>query len=85
MLTANDVWVEPEEVAQAIIDMINDTKQYRGGDVLEVLSRSRRLVPLAVPLPSGPGTTVSNSAKQVQELLEELREEKASFVSDHDD
>lgn len=39
MLTANDVWVEPQEVAQATIDMMNGTWHYRGGDVLEVLSK----------------------------------------------
>lgn len=80
MLSDNDEWVEPEEVAEAIMDMIEGKNGYRGGDVLEVLAKSRRLVPQAQPMPSGPGATVSNGKQQVAVLLQELRNERAELL-----
>lgn len=78
MLTTDDEWVEPEEVAEAMLDMIEG--MYHGGDVIEVLAKTRREVPLALPLPSGPGATVSNSQKNMEELLQTIGKQRASIL-----
>ena len=77
MLTDGDQWVMPEEVAEAIVDIIHGAHGYKGGDIVEVLKK-RRLVPLA-ELPSGPGATVSNSAQLIKSIVQQLREEECGL------
>ncbi|KAF2092512.1 NAD(P)-binding protein [Rhizodiscina lignyota] len=77
MLSEMDEWVTPEEVAEAILDVIKGAHEYRGGDVIEVLKNRRRLVPLA-ELPSGPGSTASNSSAVCASIVEQLVREGES-------
>lgn len=78
MLTDEDEWVEPEEVAEAIVDMTEG--MYEAGQVVEVLARRRREVPLALPLPEGPGATVSNGTQMMENLMEALRRERSGHL-----
>ena len=78
MLTEEDEWVEPEQVAEAMVDMIEG--MYHGGDVVEVLAKARREVPLALPLPSGPGATVSNKDWMTAQLFDALRRERSNML-----
>ncbi len=80
MLSETDEWVAPEEVAEAILDIIKGAHGYRGGDVIEVLKDRRRLVPLA-ELPSGPGSTASNSSAMCASIVEQLVREGESESS----
>ncbi|KIX09795.1 uncharacterized protein Z518_00876 [Rhinocladiella mackenziei CBS 650.93] len=53
-----DVLATPEEVAEAML-MVVENAEYEGGTVLEKLKNTTRRVLVDSPLPSGPGSTMS--------------------------
>ncbi|KAG9256365.1 uncharacterized protein F5Z01DRAFT_720516 [Emericellopsis atlantica] len=69
---AKDEWVEPEEVAQAMLDLIQE-EDYAGGTVLEVgKDHVRRVQVLNDPGPQGPGHSVSDAGKGEKEVWDSL-------------
>jgi hypothetical protein len=81
MLSEEDEWMTPEEVAETIVDVIAGACGYKGGDVIEVLKARRRLV-LPAEMPSGPGATASNASMMVSAILEQLRGEGESHANE---
>lgn len=64
-----DEWVEPEEVAVAMLRCCED-EEVGGGVVLEVLkNKTRQVDAFMSPGPEGPGATVSNGATMATEAL----------------
>nr|QTE75997.1 SDR [Scytalidium album] len=67
-----DDWVGPEEVAQAMKDLI-EKEEYIGGTVLEVgKNQTRKVEVLNDPGPHGAGHTVSGSNKGIEEVWQKL-------------
>ncbi|KAL2202458.1 NAD(P)-binding protein [Sarocladium strictum] len=67
-----DEWVEPEDVALAMIGLIEEEK-YVGGTVLEVgKDQTREVRILNDPGPSGAGHTVSDASKGINEVFDIL-------------
>lgn len=65
---AKDAWVTPEEVADAMVELVED-KEYVGGTILEVGHGQRRVVPqFNNPGPSGAGHAVSNVADTIGDV-----------------
>lgn len=72
---SQDVWVQPEEVAEAMLRCITD-EEVVGGYVMEVLkSKTRNVEPFMSAPPEGPGATVANREDGNREALEWLAEE----------
>jgi 3-hydroxybutyrate dehydrogenase len=70
--TVKDVWVEPEEVAEAMLALV-EKEEYVGGTVLEVgKDQLRQVEVLNDAGPSGAGHTVGNAAKGADEVWENL-------------
>lgn len=70
-----DVWVEPEEVADAMLRCVVD-ENVGGGYIMEVLKSKTRNVEWRMdPGPEGPGATVANRSKNDEEVLGWLAEE----------
>lgn len=66
---AKDAWVEPEEVAEAMLRCVED-EEAKGGWVLEVTKgMSRNVTATDTPGPQGPGGGVSNFATNVAEVF----------------
>ena len=70
-----DEWATPEEVALAMLELIEETEcsagKIAGGSILEVGKAQKRLVhERNDPGPSGPGNTVTGIAKAVEEIFE---------------
>lgn len=75
-----DVWVEPEEVAEAMLRCLEDV-EVGGGWVLEVTKgMSRNVLPFNSPPPQGPGGGISNGAVNVAEIFSWLGEEGWGIV-----
>lgn len=73
---SHDTWIEPEEVADAIIDAMVDPK-INGGDVIEVVKDARRMVKTYGDLgPKGRGTSVSKGQEEISKLMKELKKLK---------
>ena len=69
-----DEWVMPDEVAEAMLQCVEDA-DIGGGYVMEVLKGQRRNVTAKNdPGPSGPGSTVSNREALTAEVLQLLAE-----------
>jgi len=67
-----DTLIEPEEIADRMLELVM-RDDYVGGTVLEVgKTHTRKVAVLNDPGPSGPGTTLSNRAKAVEELWDKL-------------
>lgn len=72
--TERDEWVEPEEVAERMLECL-ESKDIAGGWVLEVLKdKARQVNSRDDPGPSGPGSTVANGAILTKEVFEWLAE-----------
>lgn len=72
---SQDIWVEPEEVAEAMLRCVTD-EEVVGGYVMEVLkSKTRNVGFIMDPGPEGPGATVANRGYGDQEVLDWLAEE----------
>jgi hypothetical protein len=70
---SKDVWVTPEEVADAMVELV-ESDEYVGGTILEVGHGHRRVVPLLNnPGPSGVGHSVSNAADSIDDIRNKLR------------
>lgn len=70
-----DAWVEPEEVAEAMIRLLED-QELGGGTVLEVgKGQTRKVAQVNDPGPSGAGHTVSNLVSGYGEVYGWLGEE----------
>lgn len=68
----NDEWVEPEEVAEAMLSLI-EAHKHIGGTVLEVgKHQTRHVEVLNDPGPSGAGHTVSAAGKAKDDIWEQL-------------
>lgn len=66
---AKDAWVEPEEVAEAMLKCVEDD-EVKGGWVLEVTKgMSRNVTATDTPGPQGPGGGISNAAVNVAEVF----------------
>lgn len=63
-----------------MMDLIEGKHGYKGGDILEVTAKSRRLVPEAEPMPSGPGATAANAVVYSQRVLDDLKEERRRLL-----
>ncbi|KAF5546163.1 15-hydroxyprostaglandin dehydrogenase [Fusarium phyllophilum] len=75
---AKDEWVEPEDVALAMLSLI-EKDEYVGGTVLEVgKGQTREVLVLNDVGPSGSGHTVSGLGKGVEEVWEILSQKKYS-------
>ena len=71
---ARDQWVQPEEVAEAMLRCCEDD-EVTGGWVMEVLKGKTRNVEWRLdPGPSGPGGEASNRASTEAEVFEWLGE-----------
>lgn len=69
---AKDVWVTPEEVADAMVELV-EKAEYVGGTILEIGHEHRRIVPhLMNPGPSGAGHGLSNAAGAFEDVFEKL-------------
>lgn len=72
---SQDVWVDPEEVAEAMLRCVTD-EEVVGGYVMEVLkAKTRNVEPFMCPAPEGPGATVANRGDGDKEVLDWLAEE----------
>ena len=70
-----DVAIEPEEIAEAMLELCENEK-YGDGTILEVLQGATRVVPLyGNVVPSGRGLMVSGYAQMQKDLYEKLRTE----------
>ena len=78
-ITADDVLITPEELAMVMLDLVQKD-EYQGGTVLEALKYQTRKVEVGSPLPSGPGSTMSNMGLIHDETIELLRIESAGNV-----
>jgi len=68
-----DDWATPEEVAEAMLDLVQEP-EYVGGTILEVGKSQRRIVErYNDPGPKGSGNTVSNSEKEKEDIWERLK------------
>jgi len=68
-----DDWATPEEVAKAMLDLVQKP-EFVGGTILEVGKDQRRKVePFNDPGPKGSGNTVSNSEKEKEEIWKRLK------------
>ncbi|OCK79456.1 NAD(P)-binding protein [Lepidopterella palustris CBS 459.81] len=78
--TKKDVWVMPEEVAEAMLRLLEDPEM-GGGTILEVgAKQTRKVAMFNDPGPSGAGHTVSNMSNQFEEVLEWLGEDGWGYV-----
>lgn len=67
-----DEWVEPEDVALAMIRLIEE-ERFVGGTVLEIgKDQTREVQILNDPGPSGAGHTVSDASKGINEVFDIL-------------
>ncbi|KAB5528975.1 NAD-dependent 15-hydroxyprostaglandin dehydrogenase [Coniochaeta sp. 2T2.1] len=75
MKAVADKFIEPEEIAEAMLALCEDEK-YGDGTVLETLKNHRRVVPLYgnVP-PQGEGMQITGFSKMQDDLLESLKTE----------
>lgn len=72
---SQDIWVEPEEVAEAMLRCVTDA-DVGGGYVMEVLKSKTRNVEWRMdPGPEGDGATVANRQLANEEVLGWLKEE----------
>jgi len=68
-----DDWATPEEVAEALLDLVQKP-EYVGGTILEVgKDQRRRVEPYNDPGPKGSGNTVSNSEREKDEIWAKLK------------
>jgi len=68
-----DDWATPEEVAEAMLDLVQKP-EYVGGTILEVgKDQRRRVEPYNDPGPKGSGNTVSNSETEKAEIWAKLK------------
>lgn len=68
-----DDWATPEEVAEAMLDLVQKP-EYVGGTILEVgKDQRRRVEPYNDPGPKGSGNTVSNSEREKDEIWAKLK------------
>ncbi|KAF4337206.1 15-hydroxyprostaglandin dehydrogenase [Fusarium beomiforme] len=75
---AKDEWVEPEDVALAMLSLI-EKEQYGGGTILEVgKDQTREVNVLHDAGPSGSGHTVSGLDKGVNEVWDILSQKRSS-------
>jgi NAD(P)-dependent dehydrogenase (short-subunit alcohol dehydrogenase family) len=73
-----DVVLEPEEVADAMLRLVQGA-EYAGGTVLEVLAEGRtRSVEVDSPVAEGRGATMSNMHLVTRDTVEILRREQAA-------
>ena len=81
MLGAEDVRIPPEEIADAMLHVI-EGEFYPGGTVLEVLKGKTRVLHPDSPLPQGSGSTVQHHERSTQDTFALLRkEQQAGAVS----
>ncbi|KIV90669.1 hypothetical protein PV10_05301 [Exophiala mesophila] len=78
-ITADDVLITPEELAMVMLDLVQND-EYQGGTVLEALKYKTRKIEVGSPLPSGPGSTMSNMGLIHDETIELLRMESVGNV-----
>jgi len=72
---SKDVWVDPTEVADALLRCVTD-KDICGGYIMEVLKDKTRQVDWRMdPGPEGPGATVANRSDGDKEVLQWLTED----------
>lgn len=72
---AKDVWVEPEEVADAMMRCVEE-EEIGGGYIMEVTKGRTRSVGWRMdPGPEGPGASVANRDQVDREILGWLAEE----------
>lgn len=70
---AKDVWVSPQEVADAMVELV-EKDEYVAGTILEVGHEHRRIVPQFMnPGPSGAGYEVSSAAGAFKGVFEKLK------------
>jgi hypothetical protein len=70
---SKDAWVTPEEVADAMVELV-ENKDYVGGTILEVGHGHRRVVPqFNNPGPSGAGHAVSNVGVTIDDVWDKLK------------
>lgn len=70
--SAKDVWVEADEVAEVMLDLV-EKDEYVGGTVLEVGKNQIRAVEVLNDAgPTGAGHTVSSGSKGADEIWESL-------------
>lgn len=74
MLTEDDAWVTPEEVAKVMLDLVQESK-YPGGTILESAAGVTRTVEIDSPLPSAAGTSVSNEEAVLNDVFAILDKE----------
>jgi hypothetical protein len=69
---AKDEWVTPEEVAGAMVELV-EKDEYVGGTILEVGHGQKRVVPIFNnPGPSGSGHSVSSVGDTIDDVWEML-------------
>jgi 3-hydroxybutyrate dehydrogenase len=71
---AGDEWVEPEDVANAMLDLVENDEcsagKITGGTILEVGKNQTRIVAaMNDPGPSGPGHSVRNEPQIIEEIF----------------
>lgn len=76
-ITPDDVLITPEELARVMLDVVQKD-EYQGGTVLEALKNKTRRVEVESPLPSGPGSTMSNMSVIYDETIDLLKTESGS-------
>jgi NAD(P)-dependent dehydrogenase (short-subunit alcohol dehydrogenase family) len=77
--SAKDEWVEPEDVALAMLSLV-EKDQYVGGTVLEVgKDQTREVTVLNDVGPSGSGHTVSGLGKGVEEVWDILSQKRPTW------
>ena len=69
---SKDLWVTPDEVAEAMLEVIMNNK-YEAGTILEVGAKNTRAVKvLNDPGPGGEGLTASNFLSTIEDTWQEL-------------
>lgn len=74
-ISENDEFLSPEELAEAML-LVVESDKYLGGTVLEVIKNKTRVVNVDSPLPSGPGSTMSNLNVIYEETMGQLEKER---------
>lgn len=76
-ITDADVMCTPDELAAVMLDLV-EKEEYEGGTVLEAIKNKTRRVLVDSPLPSGPGSTMSNIDLIYEETMALLEAERVA-------
>lgn len=69
----HDVWIEPEEVAEAMLKLI-ESPEFPGGSVIEVTKGATRVLEVYGDKgPKGKGTSLSKGKEEIEKLMAEIK------------